>query len=331
MTIANSRLIAYLTRSRAAAELLTTSASQFVRTLLAGDDGDVRKQSHLLRALLDLPVDQRPASTWLATHLLEAPSVLHAARHRLLSMLAVHGIYRDLRDLPAMSGRGVAWLIATLARPRDADAARWTAMLRNQAAVKRLRALTTADAMLVGMLAPCNFVAGWRRFPSVESDPPSVELLSFAEWIGAVSQSAQTQAHRPVACDTAPRGRLWEHWLGCAAFRGPRRRWARRLGARAGAAGASELPGWLRAGDQIMQSKAPALGNAWLAMLIEWTLAAVRAWPDRRADDSGPPPEVRRRAEAMRAEVLLCAGRSIAGRRLVEDWLGPSLRRLLDE
>ena len=134
------------------------------------------------------------------------------------------------------------------------------------------------------------------------------DLVELAVWLASLNTGKPTQM---------PASDLTRVWLSAAAFRGARRVWCRKMGKNAGAQTVVEVPDGLK-------PMMPRLSEAYGSMVVEWTLAAIRHWPDRSQLADYAPEVLRSRVAPLVAEVRACLV-SVKNGDQLNKWLSSSI------
>ncbi len=141
-------------------------------------------------------------------------------------------------------------------------------------------------------------------------------VVEFASWLQAVERGEDP--------GPAPASALADEWFRCRCFRGPRRLLARRRGAAAGRCDANKLDRWL---VPVQNAGMPTPSEGQGVVMVEWAIAAVRAWPDRghllRTDE----PTLRDRTDGLRSSVVTHLV-GLPGADALVAWLDGSIRAL---
>lgn len=241
---------------------------------------------------------------WFCFLLLSSPAVRHLLRLQLLQRLSGSGVYRDLGDLPETTGNAVAALLAESLNWSGPEVDHLSGLVDRAISDKQLPSPNAADAMFLAftLKGPPGGTPAAAAAGSHWSD-----LLETAAWIRQIPETAGTS--------TLPSSALFRQWLRIAAFRGLRRSWSRNFGLHAGLLGCQEVPPPWQPGSGI-----PVLPEGYGAMLVEWALACLRAWPGREQLVEENHAEIHERAHVLLASVSRCLVRVEHGDRL-KAWL----------
>lgn len=260
-------------------------------------------------------LDTAPASVsaWVGVLVLESPAVRRWQRVLLLEALRTRGIHRDLTDLPNAGAASAGGRLAVAARKAGSDPSRVLVYTSRWAMEPFASVPTASDASLLAWTLEPNDL-GWLNERC--RGGPLEQVVGFASWLQAVERGDDPGA--------APVTGLTRQWFECRSFRGPRRLLARRRGAGAGRNGACECEAWLRTANESL-GWSPTVGQA--TVVVEWAIAAARAWPDRETLARINDPTLRARSECLRSSAAACIGDTPDGPIMLE-WLGGSLRAL---
>jgi hypothetical protein len=170
----------------------------------------------------------------------------------------------------------------------------------------------TSDATLLGLVLRSVEIEALRC--AADGSGRLEECVELASWIAAMERDCQAPA--------PPDSPLTRDWFDLGACRGVRRQWARRRGLDAGSRGARALDPWISAwGENLPESYG--------SMIVEWTLAVIRAWPDRQRMVHEDCPELSERAASLKelADVIL---KSCHGMMPLREWLESGVRGLTE-
>jgi hypothetical protein len=264
-----------------------------------------------LPLLRGLESGQPVVEGWFCFLFLSSPAVRHLLRLQLLERLAGTGVYHDLADLPETTGSSVAALLAESLNWSGPEAACLSALVDRAISLEQLPPPTAADAMFLAVTLHGPPAGA----PAAASGNHGSDLLATAGWI--------RQLPEPDGTGTLPSSALFREWLKIAAFRGLRRGWSRSSGRRAGLLGCLEIPSPLQPAQG-----SPVLPEGYGAMLIEWALACLRAWPDRERLVEENHVEIHERADALLTSARRCLARVEHADRL-NAWLATGAAGLL--
>lgn len=252
---------------------------------------------------------------WATLLLLESPVVRRAAKVVLIEKISERGVYRDVSDVQDVGASAVGCLLAAAMLRARHDVTRIVEFVGECLEQQTVHVLASADASLLGLMLTCDELEALNR--SVCHDELA-DVLALARWISVLDAG---NAERVKA--ELPSGLLSQAWFERRAYRGMRRHWARKDGLAAGAVGATSLPGWLRP-----RSQSDLLSEGYGAMVVEWTIAAVRRWPDRDQMLHDDLAELRNRAKALGTQAATIL-QQCEGSGELTDWLRASLRDLV--
>ena len=260
---------------------------------------------------------------WATLLLLESPAVRHAAKVVLIEKISERGVYRDVSDVQDVGNSAVGCLLAATMLQDRHDVTRMVETvgecLEQQVGEcleqQSVRVLASADACLLGLMLTCDELEALNR--SVRHDELA-DVLALARWISVLDAGNAERVEIEL-----PSGLLSQAWFKSRAYRGMRRHWARKFGLAAGATGMTSLPKWL-----LPCSQPDLLPEGYGAMIVEWTIAAVRRWPDRDQMLHDDPAELRNRAKALGTQAATILRRCEESGELTE-WLRASLRDLV--
>ncbi|WP_373649443.1 hypothetical protein [Schlesneria sp. DSM 10557] len=252
---------------------------------------------------------------WATLLLLESPVVRRAAKVVLIEKISERGVYRDVSDVQDVGALAVGCLLAAAMLQARHDVTRIVEFIGEYIEQQTVHVIASADASLLGLMLTCNELDALNR--SVRHHELA-DVLALARWISALDSG---NAER-VAADL-PSGFLSQAWFERRAYRGMRRHWARKDGLAAGAAGETSLPGWL-----LPRSQSDLLSEGYGAMVVEWTIAAVRRWPDGDRMSHDDVAEHRNRAKALGTQAATILQRCEEAGELTK-WLRASLRDLV--
>lgn len=286
-----SPLLSWTARRADWKRALLSGAERLHRCLSAGGEppwAELRREV-ALPLLRGLQSGQPVVEGWLCFLLLSSPAVRHLLRVQLLERLTATGVYHDLADLPETTGSSVAALLAESLSWSGPEAECLSALVERAISAGKLGQLSppnAADAMFLAVSLPGPPAGS----PRGAAGSHGSDLLATAAWI--------RQFPDPDAAVPLPSSDLFREWLKIAAFRGLRRSWSRSSGHRAGLLGCLEIPPpW-----QPTQGH-PVLPEGYGAMLVEWALACLRAWPDRERLVEENHAEIQERAHALLTSV----------------------------
>jgi hypothetical protein len=230
------------------------------------------------------------ASAWVGLVVLEAAAVKRWQRRSLLKALLPRGIHRDLTDLPSPSAVSAGIWFAVAGASEGGVRGQVLRHTERWAGSPHASAMNAADALLLAWIVDATVLARIEVQSRVGALHPVVE---FACWIQALERG-ENPGHPPGSAVT-------EEWFRCRSFRGPRRLLARRLGTAAGRCDAGELDEWL-----VPRQNAghPGASEGQCVGMVEWAIAAVRAWPDRERLLRTGEPTLQKRADGLRSSVV---------------------------
>lgn len=273
---------------------LLSGAERLHRCLSAGGKppwAELRREV-ALPLLRGLESGQPVVEGWFCFLLLGSPAVRHLLRVQLLERLTATGVYHDLADLPEVTGSSVAALLAESLGGSGPEAECLSALVERAISAGQLSPPSAADALFLAFSLP-GLPAG---SPRAAGGGQGFDLLAAAAWI---RQFPDADAAVPL-----PSSDLFRQWLKTAAFRGLRRSWSRSSGQRAGQQRTREIPSpWQP------PPGSPVLPEGYGAMLVEWALACLRAWPDRERLVEENHAEIRERGHALLSSVRRCLAR----------------------
>lgn len=294
---------------------LLSGAERLNRSLSAGGEppwAELRREV-ALPLLQVLESGQPVIEGWFCFLLLSSPAVRHLLRLQLLERLTATGVYRDLADLPEVTGSSVAALLAESLSWSGPEAECLSALVERAISARQLSPPNAADAMFLAVSLPGPPAGS----PQAAAGSHGADLLVTAAWI---RQFPDTNGTGPLPSCT-----LFREWLKTAAFRGLRRSWSRSSGHRAGLQRCQDVPSlW-----QPTQGH-PVLPEGFGAMLIEWALACLRAWPDRERLVEENHAEIHERAHTLLTSVRRCIARVEHADRL-NAWLETGAAGLLSQ
>jgi hypothetical protein len=289
-----SPLLSWTARRADWKRTLLSGAERLHRCLSAGGKppwAELRREV-ALPLLRGMESGQPVVEGWFCFLLLSSPAVRHLLRVQLLERLTATGVYHDLADLPEVTGSSVAALLAESLGWSGPEAECLFALVERAISLEQLPPPTAADAMFLAVTLPGPPAGS----PRAASGNHGSDLLATAAWI--------RQLPEPDGTGTLPSSALIGEWLKIAAFRGLRRSWSRSSGRRAGLLGCLEIPSpW-----QPTQGH-PVLPEGYGAMLVEWALACLRAWPDRERLVEENHAEIQERAHTLLTSVRRCLAR----------------------
>ncbi len=253
------------------------------------------------------------ASAWIGVMLLESPLLKRQQWLSLIQHTVRRGIHRDLTDLPAPGAASAGVRLAVAVRKRgDLDsvvlrhASRWIA----DELSSRINAADAAILSWTVNARDLEWVKELCRGDNLQ------HLVEFALWLQAVEHGEDP--------GSAPPNALASEWFACRGFRGPRRHLARQRGAAAGRRDCGDLEHWV---IPHIEARGPLASEGQCVVMIEWVLAAVRAWPNRAVLLSAADPALQTRSEALRSTVAAHINGTPRAQELL-DWLEGSLRAL---
>lgn len=252
---------------------------------------------------------------WATLLLLESPAIRRAAKVVLIEKISERGVYRDVSDVQDVGASAVGCLLAAAMLQARHDVTRIVGFVGARLEQQTVHVLASADATLLGLMLTCDELDALNR--SVRHDELT-DVLALARWISALEAGNAERAEVEL-----PSGLLSRAWFENRAYRGMRRHWARKFGLAAGTAGHTSLPKWLLPCDQ-----SELLAEGYGAMVVEWTIAAVRDWPDLSQMLQDDPTELRVRAKALGSEAASILQQCEAAEELRE-WLRTSLRDIV--
>ena len=252
---------------------------------------------------------------WATLLLLESPVVRRAAKVVLIEKISERGVYRDVSDVQDVGASAVGCLLAATMLQSRHDVTRIVDFVGECLEQQTVHVLASADASLLGLMLTPDELEALNQ--GVRHDELA-EVLALARWISALDAGNAERVEAEL-----PLGLLSQAWFEGRAYRGMRRHWARKDGLTAGAAGATSLPGWLRP-----RSQSDLLSEGYGAMVVEWTIAAVRRWPDRDQMLHDDLAELRSRAKAIGTQAATIL-QQCEGSGELTDWLRASLRDLV--
>jgi hypothetical protein len=289
-----SPLLSWTARRADWKRTLLSGAERLHRCLSAGGKppwADLRREVALplLRGMESGPP---VVEGWFCFLLLSSPAVRHLLRVQLLERLTATGVYHDLADLPEVTGSSVAALLAESLGWSDPQAECLISLVERAISAGQLSPPNAADALFLAVSLPGPPGGS----PRAAAGSHGSDLLATAAWI--------RQFPDPDAAVPLPSSNLFREWLKIAAFRGLRRSWSRHSGHRAGQQRTQEIPPpW-----QPPQGH-PVLPEGFGAMLVEWALACLRAWPDRERLVEENHAEIQERAHTLLTSVRRCLAR----------------------
>ena len=273
-----------------------------------GDDGVKRIADPLARLLSrGLPATR----LWATLYVLERPSTRHLLRVRLLRRLTHMGIYRDLTDLPDVGACAISSMLARAVGPQTEEARTILDHVSRSLRTGKVRMPTTADATLLAMMVSRDSLEAIRKL-TIDGEPLA-DLLKLAFWLRSVEKKGEAAR--------APDSPLARQWFETLAYRGVRRRLARLRGRAAGPTRVRTLPEWL-------MPPWPRCPEGFGAMIVEWTLAFLRAWPEREQAIREDREEIIDRAKEFQTRVETLLQSCDESSELVE-WLRSGVRGLM--
>ncbi len=255
---------------------------------------------------------------WVCLLVLESPELRRRMDVAVLDQIAATGVYRELIDRPNPTGCAVLVMIAAALRkdPSPLLSLGVRAIARNWIPLP-----SASDALFLSWaLEPGHFENLLKGGATGEF----LELIEMAGWLSALRgarHTPQPPTGTSVPLPPMPSTRISRSWLTTTAFRGPRRHWCRRLGTEAGTAGTTSLEPGLK---PTLEHPPEACG----AMLVEWTLSHIRAWPDRENLRQDDPEATTRRYAPLLAEVRESLRNVTHGVRMIR-WLDSVSSELL--
>lgn len=252
---------------------------------------------------------------WAKLLLLESRPVQRAATVVLIKKISERGIFRDLSGLREIGVAAVGLFIVAVVQQANRDVTRIVRFVEECLESQKLQEQAAADATLLGLLLTGRELEAIQQH--VRNEELS-EILIMAHWISSVD--AGTGEGLEVSL---PTGLLSQAWFENRAYRGMRRHWARKYGRSAGSEGSTSLPPWLQATNNTA-----LCAEGYGATIVEWVLAAVRAWPNREEMIQTHPLEIRDRALALgvkTANILKNCEECDA----LREWLRTSLRDIV--
>lgn len=252
---------------------------------------------------------------WARLLLFESPAVRRALKVVSVEKISEHGVFRDVSDLQDVGSSAVGGLVAATMFRSERDAAAIMKFAGECLEQQTVHVLAAADATLLGMMLRSDELAELSRVVCHEE---LAEILRHASWISVLNTSSAERAE--IACSS---GCLSRAWFETHAYRGLRRHWARKYGLADGAAGVTSLPAWL-----LLQEQSDLMPEGYGSMVVEWTIAAVRHWPDRDQMLHDDLAGLRSREKALGTQTAMILERCEGGRELTE-WLRTSLRELV--
>jgi len=252
---------------------------------------------------------------WATLLLLESPAVRRSLKVFLIEKISERGVYREVSDLQDVGAPAVGCLLVAEMLQARHDVTRMVEFVDECLERKIIHVLAPADASLLGLMLTCEELEALSR--SVCHDELA-EGLVLARWISAMDAGSAKRVEADL-----PSGLLSQAWFENRAFRGMRRHWARKYGLAAGTEGITTLPGCLLPREDV-----DLLSEGYGAMVVEWTIAAVRRWPDRDQLLYNDSAELQNRAKALGSLAETILQRCEGGPELTE-WLRTSLRDLV--
>lgn len=293
---------------------LAEVVSDYGRELQSGHPEAETNAAAVAGTRLDSIGDKAPdASAWVGLVVLESAAVKRWQRLSLLKALLPRGIHRDLTDLPNPSAVSAGLWFAGAGTSDGRIRGQVLRHTERWAANPHASTMKAADALLVAWTVDATALTKIEAQSRGGALQPVVE---FACWIQALERG-ENPGHPPVSVVT-------DEWFRCRCFRGPRRLLARRLGAAAGRREAQELDQWL-----VPRQSAghPVASEGQCVVMVEWAIAAVRAWPDRERLLRTGEPTLRKRADGLRSSVV---GHLLGfqGSDTLMEWLDGSIQAL---
>ena len=268
--------------------------------------------SHEVASLLCKALPELPGSAvlWCQQLLLHSPALIHRLQVYLLDSLTMTGVYRDFSDLPAITSHAVLGILCAV---RVADVGECTAF--NKLAQEGLKAWpnlrpTASDAFLLSELLhrqEIELCIGRNGQAPLLSD-----LFETARWLNSLKAGSPT---------IMPANDMTQSWLAIGAFRGIRRGWVRKMGASAGGTMAASVPEGLR-------PTMSRLGAPYGSMVVEWTLSAIRNWPDRQSLADNDPEILEARLIQLVNETCECL-KSVEDKGKLVQWLRAATAQLI--
>ena len=290
------------------------ACQRFVTPTLRWIDTQPRPEARILNrevaeaicsAIPDLPPS---AATWCRSLCLDSPALNRRLRIYLLDHLTPIGVSRNLSDLPAVTFHSTLGLLAAVRSVDGGDMSPLWALAEPTRQSGTNVPPTAADAFLLSeLLLPAELGALDKAGPPAPLD----DVLKLALWLHSLKTGSPTKM---------PANELTRSWLTATAFRGARRAWSRKMGANAGALNITKLP-------EGLKPSLTRLSEAYGSMLVEWALATIRHWPDRRELADHTPEVLQARTRPLIAEVRGCLTTVENGTRLIE-WLRTSAAQM---
>ena len=263
--------------------------------------------SLVCKALPELPGS---AALWCLQLFLDSPALNRRLRVSLLDSLTMTGVYRDFSDLPPITSFAVLGLLCAV---RATDVGECSAL--NTPAREGLKAWpnlrpTASDAFLLSeLLHPPELELCIGRNGHA---PLLTDLFETARWLHSLKSGI------PVRM---PANEVTQAWLAIGAFRGIRRAWVRKMGASAGGMMEDSVPEGLR-------PSMTRLGAPYGSMVVEWTLSAIRNWPDRQSLADNDPEVLEARSTKLVHEACECL-KSVENKSKLVLWLQTAAAQLI--
>lgn len=252
---------------------------------------------------------------WARLLLLESPEVRRALKVVLIEKISEHGVFRDVSDLQEIGVSAVGCFVATTLLQSQRDVSRIMEFVGECLEQQTAHVLASSDATLLGMMLQPDELEGLNRDVRHEE---LAEVLELARWISVLNADNSERMKLGF-----PSSWLSRAWFETHAYRGLRRHWARKYGLADGMAGVTSLPEWLLSNEQ-----SDLMPEGYGAMVVEWTIAAVRRWPDREQLLHEDLRELKGRARALGSQAATILQHCEGGGELTE-WLRTSLRDLI--
>ncbi len=252
---------------------------------------------------------------WARLLLLESPEVRRALKVVLIEKISEHGVFRDVSDLQDVGASAVGCLVSATVLRSGRDGAKIMEFVGECLEQQTAHVLASADATLLGMMLGGDEFEALNRGVQHEE---LAEVLELARWISILKAGNSERMKLGL-----PSSWLSRAWFETHAYRGLRRHWARKYGLADGMAGVASLPKWLLSSDQ-----SDPMPEGYGAMVVEWTIAAVRRWPDREQLLHDDLKELKGRVRALGSQAATILQHCEGGGELTE-WLRTSLRDLI--
>lgn len=309
--VTESPLQVWLARRTAWKRDLLSGAERLNNWLAARDELPLVEIGRELGLPLQMGLEsgEQVAVGWLCLLLLESPAVHRNLRLRLLERLSSCGVYHDLGDLPETTGSAVAALLVESLNRSGQSASGLSDVVRRTFATGQLSAPTSADAMFLA-----DTLKETTLTETVAGDVWA-ELFEAAVWIRQLPKGTDT--------GRLPNSELFRRWLCTAAFRGIRRNGSRISGRLAGSRKCREVPRFWQP-----EAEVSVLPEGYGAMVVEWALACLRAWPDREQLVEEDHTEIYELTTVLIESVGRCLER-VEGRDRLKIWLEAEAARLI--